>query len=62
MRSRRDIIHLGGSSSSHLSTTLHQRIDFMRSADSPLREAFNKDTALSVLSDLEARSPIPSFK
>jgi hypothetical protein len=62
MRSRRDIVHLGGSSGSHLSTALHQSINLMRCADSPLREAFDEDTAFSVLSDLKARSAITGLK
>ena len=61
MRSRRDIVHLGGGSGSRLSTALHESIDLIRCADSPLGESFNEDTAFSVLSDLEARSAVTSL-
>ena len=62
MRARGDIVHLGAGSCSHSSTTLHQSIDLERGAHSPFRKTLNKDTSLSIFTDLETGSTITRLK
>lgn len=57
MRARTHIVHFGGGSGTAQSTLLHQTVDLVRAAHSPLTQTLNEDTLLFVLTDLE-RGPI----
>ena len=47
------VVHLGSGCSSAQSSLLHQTVDLVGRADSPLTQAFHEDSFLLVLSDLQ---------